>query len=65
MKKFVALLMLVIVVATLFCGCGKFTCDICGEEKTGRKYTEEIMGEKISYCKDCKEDLEALGNMFG
>ena len=45
------------------CGGGKFTCDICGQESSGKKYTEEIFGEKITYCKDCKEGLEALGEL--
>lgn len=65
MKKFVALLMLVVIVATLLCACGSFKCDLCGEEKSGKKYTEKLAGETITYCKDCKDALEDLGNMFG
>ncbi len=60
MKKLIALLLLVVVLCTLLCACSKFTCDICGEEVVGKKYTEEFFGEKIEYCKDCKNDLEDL-----
>lgn len=58
MKKLIALLLLVVVLCTMLSACGTFTCDICGEEVTGRKYTEKIFGEEITYCKDCKEIIE-------
>ena len=66
MKKFLCLLVLVAMVASMLVACvGSFTCDLCGKDKTGRKYTEELLGEKIEYCSDCKEGLEELGDMFG
>lgn len=66
MKRIICFLLVVVMLATLFVGCGgKFTCDICGEEKTGKKNEETLFGEKITYCNDCKDDLEELGNLFG
>lgn len=65
MKKFVALLLVVVMMATMLCACSSFECDLCGEEKSGKKYTENFLGEKITYCGDCKDDLEELGSLFG
>lgn len=65
MKRFVALLLVVVIMATMLCACGSFTCDLCGEKKSGKKHTENFLGEKITYCNDCKEELEEFGNMFG
>jgi len=64
MKKLISLILLVVVFATMLTACGKFECDICGEEKTGKKYTEELFGEEINICKDCHDDLEDLANAF-
>ena len=64
MKKMGRFTVLVVLTALLLCGCGKFRCDFCGEEKTGKKYTGDLFGQEVEYCKDCKEGLEALGNMF-
>ena len=61
-KKIVASMVTVAVVLSLT-ACGKaFKCDICGQEKTGKSYTETIFGEEVTYCKDCHDALEELGN---
>ena len=66
MKKIVCLLLLVSMAACMFVSCGsKFTCDWCEEEKSGKKYTEEIMGEEVTICGDCYDQLEALGSLLG
>ena len=65
MKKFVALLLVTVLMATMLCACSSFECDLCGEEKFGTKHTVELLGAEITYCSDCEEDLEDLGNMFG
>lgn len=63
MKKIVALLVLAMLVLTLFASCGKpFTCDLCGEEKTGKKYTKEILGAELDYCNECKKELDNVGD---
>ena len=64
MKKCSILVALVMLMSVLLCGCGKFECDICGEEKSGKKYKDEVFGQEVEYCKDCKEDLEDLGDLF-
>ena len=45
--------------------CGeKFICSLCSEEKTGKKYEEDLLGEKVAICKDCYEGLEELAKAF-
>ena len=60
MKKLICVLLLVVVIATMLTACGKFKCDFCGEEKTGKKYEREMLGEEVVICKDCYEELEEL-----
>lgn len=63
-KKMIALLLTVTTVISLT-ACGKpFTCDLCGEEKTGKKYEETVFGTEITYCQDCYNDLKELSNML-
>ena len=56
MKKFFAIIS-IIAIAMSVTACSKFECDLCGDEKTGRKY-ETSFGAEI--CKDCYEELEEL-----
>ena len=65
MKKLICILLLVVVLASLFTACGKFDCDLCGEEKTGKKHKEELYGESVVICDDCYDALETLANAFG
>lgn len=63
-KKIIALLLTVTTVVSLT-ACGKpFTCDLCGEEKTGKKYTETILGTEITYCQDCYKELKELSDIL-
>ena len=64
MKKLIAVLCLLVVMASMLTAC-KFTCDLCGEEKTGKQTKGEVMGEEVVYCKECKEDLDQLKDAFG
>lgn len=64
MKKLIGLIVLLATMAVLLCSCGKFTCDLCGKEKSGKKYTESLYGTKIVYCKDCKEALEDFLDLY-
>ena len=65
MKRIISFLLLLTLVLSLLAACGgSFTCDICGEEKSGKKYEEDLLGETITYCSDCKQGLEALGDLF-
>lgn len=61
MKRLIGIFMLVLTVATMFTACGKFTCDLCEEEKSGKKYKDEFLGEEVIICKDCYKELEELG----
>ena len=61
-KKIVASFLTVAAVLSLT-ACGKaFTCDICGEEKTGKSYKETVLGVEVTYCKDCHDLFEEVGN---
>ena len=64
MKKKVIAALLATVTILSFAGCGKFTCDMCGEEKSGKKHEETILGETITICDDCYKDLEDLANLL-
>lgn len=64
MKKLISLIALLATLTALLCGCGKFECDMCGEEKSGRKHKGDLFGEEIVYCSDCKDALEDLADMF-
>lgn len=63
-KKVIALLLTVTTVISLT-ACGKpFTCDLCNEEKTGKKYKETVLGVEITYCQDCYKELKELGELL-
>ncbi len=61
-SKLAVVVLTVIMMAMSLAGCKKVECDGCGEKKSCTKY--EILGEELNFCKDCKEDLEALGSLF-
>lgn len=60
MKRKVFALLLTMLMVLSLAGCGKFTCDMCKEEKSGKKYKTTILDEKVTLCKDCHDDLEEL-----
>ena len=62
MNKRIGIALLALAMAVLLTACGSFTCDICGKEKSGKRYKDEILGQEITYCKDCHENLEKLGD---
>lgn len=56
MKKILTIVC-IMAVAMSITACSIFTCDLCGKEKSGKKY-EGSFGTEI--CKDCHDDLEKL-----
>ena len=40
----------------------KYDCDLCGEEKSGKRYKEEVLGQEVEYCKECHDSLEELAD---
>lgn len=69
MRKQISVLLLTVAAVLSLTACGgKFTCDGCGEEKSGKSYKATIMGEELTLCKDCKKEWDAakkeLQNMF-
>ncbi len=69
MKKLFALMLAVLMIATVFCACGKETvdCEACREKKDGKAYKVDMFGVEMTVCKDCKEEYDAamgaLGNL--
>ena len=62
MKKLISIAALTLIIATMFTACSKFTCDSCGEKKSGKKHTIELLGEKATICDDCNDLMEnAIG----
>ena len=64
MKKLICVALLIIAMASMLTACGKFTCDICGKEKSGKKHTDELLGQEIVYCDDCHKGLSDLADAF-
>ena len=62
MKRLICVFLLVVMLASLLTACGKFECDLCGEEKSGKKHKEELLGEEVVICNDCYKELEELAD---
>ena len=45
-----------------FMACGKFECELCGEEKTGKSHKMTLWGEKITVCDDCYREIKEIDN---
>ncbi len=63
-KKIIATLtLLVLLISLVACGDKSFKCDMCNEEKTGKSYKSQLMGEEITICDDCYKDMkDFMGN---
>ncbi len=60
-KQIVTVLMTIALLLCLTaCGSKSFECDICNEEKTGKSYKAEQMGEEITVCESCYNQLKEL-----
>ena len=56
-------LLLGLALAMTACGGKPFTCDLCMEEKSGKKHTSDFYGEKITICDECYKGInELFGN---
>ena len=69
-KKLTAVLLLTLTVVSLT-GCGKYKCDICGDEKFGFGNKHEIFGQEVILCGDCeknwndiKDGMSSIVNLF-
>lgn len=60
MRKKLSILAITLIASMMLTACGKFTCDSCGEEKSGKSYTTTMWGEKVTLCKDCYQELKEL-----
>lgn len=60
MKKKISLVLITLVATLSLTACGKFTCDLCGEEKSGKSYSYELLGSKLTICNDCYKEIKDL-----
>lgn len=57
-KKVVTTITLFLLLLSLAaCGGKSFKCDMCNEEKTGKSYKSQLMGEEITICEDCYKEM--------
>lgn len=59
-KALTAILLCGLVLAMTACSMGKFTCDLCTEEKSGKKHTSDFYGSKITVCDECYKGINSL-----
>lgn len=64
MRKRMMAAMLVVMTTLSLTGCGKFTCDLCGREKSGKRYTEKVFSREVTICNDCYKGIEEFINAF-
>lgn len=64
MKRIISTVLIVASLLLVMTSCGKFTCDLCGDEKKGKQHKEEVLGEEVVICDDCYEELESLSDWF-
>lgn len=67
MKKSLLLVLATVMAAISLTACGTpFTCDMCGEEKTGKQYISKPFGddEEIIICEDCYKEIMELRDEF-
>ena len=60
MKKILGSFIVLLSVLLVLTSCSKFTCDLCGDEKIGKKHETEFMGRDIVICDDCYDELEEM-----
>lgn len=58
MKKTLIIIAAILVMAMTLGACGKFVCDACHQEKSGRKHKMSMLGTKITICDDCYKDAQ-------
>ena len=64
MKRKVCMLFVVVMILMSFTGCGKFTCAVCEEEKSGKKHESALLGEEVVICQDCYDEIEDFFSGF-
>lgn len=60
MKKLIGIVALVMVLVGTMTACGQFRCDLCAQEKSGRKHKYEAGDEISVLCDECYEEIEKL-----
>ena len=60
LKTLKRILIALLLVATVFAltACGKFTCDLCHEKKSGKKHEMNLYGLEMTICDDCYKSLK-------
>lgn len=60
MKKMISAILITAALLLSLTSCGKFTCELCGKETREKKNEVEFVGQKMTVCADCVEDINEL-----
>lgn len=58
MRRKMTLALVMIPVLSSLTACGRSTCNLCGNEKSGRSHKTAVFGQEIMICNDCYSDLK-------
>ncbi len=63
MKKILAVVLVVVLMAVMLCACGEETyrCGWCQNQVTQKPRIATVFGQECQVCDDCAEGLEAMG----
>lgn len=64
MKRKLFIVVAVVAAIFLLTACGKFTCGVCGETKSGSSFKDELLGVKVTTCENCHKALENLADVI-
>ena len=56
MKKIITFLVGIVIAFAIVVISMNFTCDLCGNNKYGKKYTVDNGSGKVTLCKECKKN---------
>ena len=69
MKKVIAIALVTLTLGASLASCGKFECDACHQESSGKPHSITYMGKKMEICDDCnaeyQEVIAAYGSLMG
>lgn len=62
-QMFIVLITILSLLGLTACGSKIFECDICNEERSGKSYKSQLMGDEITICEDCYKNMnDFIGN---
>ena len=65
MKKVIAITLVTLTLGASLASCGKFECDVCQKEASGKPHTVNYMGRTLDLCDECNEEYEEAVELYG